>query len=1156
MRCAACGTENEAGRKFCGECGAPLARTCPSCASPNPPTVKFCGECGSALEAATPAAPDSQAAAPASTERRLVSVVFLDLVSFTTLSEKRDAEEIRELLSRYFETARTVIARYGGMVEKFIGDAVMAVWGVPVTHEDDAERAVRAALELVEAVEALGSETGAPLRARGGVLTGEAATMAGGEAEGMVTGDMVNTASRLQSAAEAGQVIVGDATYRAASRAIAFEDAGELTLKGKEEPVHAWRALRIVAERQGANRLAIEPPFVGRAEELRLLKDLLHATGREGKARVVSVTGIGGIGKSRLAWELLKYLDGLTEDIYWHLGRCPSYGEGVTFWALGEMVRMRAGIAETEPVGPSREKLAEAVAAHVADEEERRWIEPRLAFLLGLDAKPPGGREELFAAWRTFFERIGQRGTVVMVFEDLQWADAGLLDFIESLLEWSRTVPVLVVTLSRPELADRRPNWGAGQRNFVALHLEPLPGEAMRELVSRMIAGASDEAVRAIVERAEGVPLYAVETIRMLSDRGVLRAGEDAYEMVGQIGSLDVPETLHALVASRLDALAPEDRALLQDAAVLGTTFMLESLASVTGIEPAALQPRLQDLVRRELLAYQADPRSPERGQYGFVQSIIREVAYGMLARADRRSRHLAVAHLLEADDDPELAGLVAAHYVEALHETASGPNAEALAARARDWLGQAAERATALGSPEQALTSLEQALAITPAGTERAGLLRQAAIAAVGALRRDDTIAYLREAADVLGAAGDVDGQVAAMGRLVWVLYNDSRLDECASVTERMRALLGSGGNELARAELALANAVVTREQGDRDTVIAQLERACAGFERAGDLERFTAALAWRAHMLSSVGRHREAEILHRGMLSRATKLGDRQGMATALGSLAVSSGEMEEALRYSLEQVEVGRSAGLREEEMNGLANGIEFAVEAGAWDVADRLLADVSAMPDLPKDIQDAVALGHVLLGAYRGDRETARVADEGIGDVAGYAFPALRAWIQRVRCVERAMAGDLEAAFDQATASIAQDPDGMNSSAAVWSGGHAAIWMRDADRLRVLLASTAPEADRAWTAATRKAHDAALMALEGHVREAAATYEAVLAERLAVGDRFVHAQMVADAVAVLPPELMPTGAIEIAGAYVDELGAAPLRARLGSTAAVPG
>ena len=329
-------------------------------------------------------------------------------------------------MDAYFETARTVIERHGGVVEKFIGDAVMAVWGTPVTHEDDAERAVRAALELVDAVAALGASTGAaaagPRRRahrRGGDLPGRREPGHGHRRHG----------EHGLPAAVRGRARLGVRRARRRSAPprgpIAFEEVGELTLKGKEEPVRAWRALRVVAERQGhepdGDRAAVRrsrrgaPPAEG----------LLHATGREGKSRVVSVTGIGGIGKSRLAWELLKYVDGLAETVWWHHGRCPSYGDGITFWALGEMVRMRAGIAETDAPGVSRSKLAASVAEHVPDEDERHWLEPRLAFLLGLDERPAGGREELFAAWRTFFERISDGGTVAMVFEDLQWADAG-----------------------------------------------------------------------------------------------------------------------------------------------------------------------------------------------------------------------------------------------------------------------------------------------------------------------------------------------------------------------------------------------------------------------------------------------------------------------------------------------------------------------------------------------------------------------------------------------------------------------------------------------------------------------------------------------------------------------------------------------------------
>ncbi|HET9416897.1 MAG TPA: adenylate/guanylate cyclase domain-containing protein, partial [Candidatus Limnocylindria bacterium] len=345
MNCPSCGTPNDAGRKFCGECGTALAIACPSCATPNPPGTKFCGECGSELAGGI--------AAPARTaptaERRVVSVLFADLVGFTTLSETRDAEQVRDLLSRYFETAREVIGAYGGTVEKFIGDAVMAVWGAPVAFEDDAERAVRSALDLVGSVEAIGKEIGAELELRAGVLTGEAAVTLGASNQGMVAGDLVNTASRLQSVAPPGTVLVGEATKLAASNAIAFEPAGERLLKGKAAPVPAFRALRVVAQRGGVGRSEqLEAPFVGRAPELRMLKDFHVATGAEKRPRLVSIIGQGGIGKSRLVWEFLKYIDGVTEVVYWHEGRSPAYGEGISFWALAEMVRSRATITDAD----------------------------------------------------------------------------------------------------------------------------------------------------------------------------------------------------------------------------------------------------------------------------------------------------------------------------------------------------------------------------------------------------------------------------------------------------------------------------------------------------------------------------------------------------------------------------------------------------------------------------------------------------------------------------------------------------------------------------------------------------------------------------------------------------------------------------------------
>jgi len=523
MICSSCGAENRAGRKFCAQCGASLLAGCPSCGAVNEPGERFCGECGAALEpgagAARPSSLDGTNAPTA--ERRLISVLFADLVGFTALSETKDSEEVRDLLTRYFETARKTIARYGGTVEKFIGDAVMAVWGTPTAQEDDAERAVRAALDLTEAVTALGSEVGAPeLRVRAGVMTGEAAVALDAEGQGMVAGDLVNTASRVQSLAAAGTVLVGEATRRATEAAVVYEEAGSHQVKGKAEPVSVWRAVRVVAARRGALKsTGLEPSFVGRDREFRLVKDLYHASADQGSAHLVSIIGAAGMGKSRLSWEFFKYLDGLAANTFWHRGACLSYGEGVTYWALAEMVRMRAGMEEGEEPSVALAKLQQMLEQHVPEPEERRMVEPRLSHLLGLEVSTVRDREDLFSAWRLFFERLAEKDPTVMVFEDMQWADTALLDFIGYLMEWSKNHSLFVVTLARPELFDRHPDWGSGRRNLTSIFLEPLSDLDTDQLLSGLVPGLPDSTRATIRDRAVGVLFFAVERVYTLVDR-------------------------------------------------------------------------------------------------------------------------------------------------------------------------------------------------------------------------------------------------------------------------------------------------------------------------------------------------------------------------------------------------------------------------------------------------------------------------------------------------------------------------------------------------------------------------------------------------------------------------------------------------------------
>ncbi len=798
MTCPNCGTENPTGKKFCTQCGTALALACASCGAPLAGDERFCGECGTPVAGRGPAqAPATAPEAPAA-ERRLVSVLFADLVGFTTLSESRDPEEVRDLLSRYFDTCRTLIGRYGGTVEKFIGDAVMAVWGTPVAREDDAERAVRAALDLVDAVEAMGQEVSAPdLKARAGVLTGEAAVTIGAEGQGMVAGDLVNTASRIQSAAQPGQVFVGDVTRRTTDAAIAYEDAGEHELKGKSEPVHLYRALRVVAGVGGSLKSeGLEAPFVGRDQELRLVKELFHASAEDRKAHLVSVIGIAGIGKSRLAWEFYKYFDGLSETYSWHRGRCPAYGEGVAYRALAEMVRMRARIVEGEEENSAREKLHTILGDRLPDPEERRWVEPRLGHLLGLEERSTWDRDDLFAAWRLFFERLSDRYPTIMVFEDTQWADASLLDFIEYLLEWSRDHPLFVVTLARPELSDRRPTWGAAKRNFTSLYLEPLAPRDMEDLLSGLVPGLPDEITGRILDRAEGVPLYAVETVRMLLDRGLLVQEGREYRPTGPIEALEVPETLQALIAARLDGLAPQERRLIQEGSVLGKTFTRGGLAALSGLPEDELDPLLASLVRKEILGVQADPRSPEHGQYGFLQDLVRKVAYDTLAKKDRKAKHLAVAAFIEdtwGAGDEEFVEILASHFLEAYRAVPEADDAAEIKARARDMLAGAGARAASLAATGEAQRYFEQAADLAEDAAQRAALVERAGEMAWTAGRVEEARAHLESALAMFDARGDAHPAARVSARLAEIDWISGRLEEAIERMEEAFRVLSA---------------------------------------------------------------------------------------------------------------------------------------------------------------------------------------------------------------------------------------------------------------------------------------------------------------------------------------------------------------------------
>ena len=939
--------------RFCRNCGTVLALACPACGAPVEPGDQFCGSCGTLLRpAGGPAAAVRQPLAGGIAERRLVSVVFADLVGFTSLSETRDPEEVRELLTRYFESARRLIALYGGTVEKFIGDAVMAVWGTPTAQEDDAERAVRAALDLVSAVADLGAEVGAPeLKARAGVVTGEAAVTIGATQEGMVAGDLVNTASRIQAAAPTGHVYVDDVARRSTEAAIAYEDAGEHELKGKQKPIRLHRAVRVVATRRGVLRsTGLEAPFIGRDRELRMTKELFHASADDRKAHLLSVVGIAGIGKSRLSWEFFKYLDGLVDTAWWHRGRCLAYGEGVTYWALAEMVRMRARIAEEEDPGLALAKLQAMVEEIVPDPEDRRWVEPRLAHLLGLEERATAGKEDLFSGWRLFFERAADRGPLVLVFEDLQWADDALLAFIEYLLEWSRNHPLFVITLARPELADRRPNWGVGSRNFTSLALEPLPNASMDELLRGLVPGLPDDLRGRIRDRAEGVPLYAVETVRMLIDRGLLKQKGASYALTGPVAELDVPETLHALIAARLDGLAPEERTLLQYASVLGKTFTAPALTALTGRSPEAVQPLLDSLVRKEVLGIQTDPRSPERGQYGFLQALVRKVAYDTLSKRDRKTRHLAIARYLEANwagDEEEIVQIVASHYLDAYAAAPEAPDAPEIKAHAREAMASAGRRAQSLAAHEDAQRYFERAAELADDELLRAELLENAGEMAWASGRGEQAVANFATSIALFEAHGRSHPASRVAARMVEAMWDQGDIDLAIKRLEGAFEVLAGDDQDADLATLAGQLGRLYFFRGDLDAATPKLELALEIAERLRLAEVLSQALNTKAILLEGKGRREESLALLRHSLEVALQADAPSAAFRAYFNLLHSLRTRDryvEAREVARDGLALARKLGHRYWEQNLIASAAMDLYMMGDWDGA---LADLDGV-----------------------------------------------------------------------------------------------------------------------------------------------------------------------------------------------------------------
>lgn len=954
-------------------------------------------------------------------------MLFADLVGFTSVSESRDAEDVRELLSRYFDGARTVVGRYGGTIEKFIGDAVMAVWGVPTAHGDDAERAVRAGLDLVDMVRSIGDSAGvAGLNARVGLVTGEVAVTLGAVGQGMVAGDAVNTASRVQSAAPPGQVWVDDTTRSMTAAAIDYTDAGQHELKGKSQPMRLFAVRTVSGSVGGASRMdGLEAACLGRDREIRLLRELFHATEESGRPSLVIVEGEAGVGKTRLAWEFFKYVDGLSRNVMWHQGRCLSYGEGVSFWALAAAIRVRLDLAEPDTAQTVADHLAESLTTLVPDEEERVWLQSRLSVLLGLDTRAEYQREDLFSAWATFLQRVGSGDPVVLVLDDAQYADEGLLDFLDHLLA-TASFGIYVLVLTRPGLVAARPKLATTARSTV-LHLERLPDAVMAGLLDALVDELPNEVRTSLVERSGGVPLFAVETVRALIDRDLVVPRGGRYVLAdpssADLTGLSAPASLQALVAARLDALTAAERAVVSAASVLGLVFPRSGIEVLAG-EVAELDDVLRSLVRKQILGVETERFSSERGSYRFMQPVVRQVAYDTLSRRDRKARHLRVAdHLLaEHDGTDENTPIVAQHLLDALD--ASGPDDEdrqVLQGRASSLLERAAARANGLGSPSDAAHFLDAAIGLA---ADEADAARLSTIAAEAAFLCEDLAGAQAHASRALAWFESQDDLLSAADAAGWVArvdHSSGRSSAALELLMRYWSRLADDPRPLAVIG-SLARMIGTTHlfAGRPTEALPYLDRAHHIAEQSGNDREVSRMLNTLTTFYQMTGAPRVSEALATQSALLAERMDAPHELANAFSirgmiRLHRSPPEAVDLLRQALANAHRSGSANMTFVASINLASALALA---GVWDEITKLLAALPAST-LPAN-RAFVRAQQLWLAVARG--EDALPDDPTAADAAQSEVEQDLSSIWQLHMLTKWITGDLDDAVDAAERAV--------------------------------------------------------------------------------------------------------------------------------------
>jgi class 3 adenylate cyclase/tetratricopeptide (TPR) repeat protein len=941
-------------------CGTRLEAMCPQCGAKAVPGARFCIACGAAIAPPREPVPAAAEAPDLPEERRRVTILFADLVGYTAMAERMDPENVRELSNRVLRRLAEEVAGHGGVIDKYIGDNVMALFGAPVAHEDDPERAVRAGLAMQTAMKQLDAELGESygvrLQLRVGVNTGEVlAGRVGGSYT--VSGDAANVAARLQSAGRPGEVTVGEATMRATRHAIGYRELPPLTLKGKSEPVRAWEAVEMLARQPaghgGRTGAGDATPFIGRADELVLLDALLARVEHEERAHLVTVVGEPGVGKSRLLLEFERTLAERDAPPKIRHGRCLPYGAGVVYWALGEVVRAECAIVDDDPPETARAKLHgrldALLAAATGDSEEARTRKVELVGrMLGIGSVADGAedaeatREAAFAALRSCVQAMGRERALVLAFEDIHWADAGLLDLIEHLAQWVRA-PVVVLCLARDQLLGSRPTWGAGTGAASMVRLQPLRDDEAQALVGALLAtGAQAELAPAVAARSGGNPLFAEELVQRLLEEGT----DDASEL---------PETVHALLAARLDALAPFERRVAQHAAVIGRTFWRAALEPIARAEGGDLDGALAELEARELIV--AERGRDDEPELAFKHVLIRDVAYARLPKAVRARKHVEVAAFLEeraGERAGELTPLLAEHFGRAvvLGEEARLPDAELAPVRARALVLReaAGDAAAALFSNAEALGHYEAArpLAAEPAAldeklgdvalrlgrVDRALEAWEAAAAVVDA--PEDVARLHRKAGGALWHKGDRTGAIARYQAGINLLKEAPRTLELVRLYGDAASLyLERGENMLAiyAAEKALrlaeqlgearaagrAHGIFGRvfgRMGDAPRARASLERFVAAARELDDAETARALHELAHHLEHAEASYEEAGRRYREALALAERTGDVPAqieLRAALARLAVVLGDWDAVAAAAQECAALAEQEGL---------------------------------------------------------------------------------------------------------------------------------------------------------------------------------------------------------------------------------------------------